>query len=254
VWPTRFARQHGPLRPVVERVLRGFLTCGVVSHGFARLWCPTCRTSVLCPFSCRGRSFCPSRAPPCPPRRATRDLGRSRAQARRLAAPGLLFARRRGDPLRGREGHRGPGRLPRRAPLSLQKLVYLDGQQAVLYRSRLNRSLGRNFEAMHPLQWLGRLADHIPDPGRHHTHFYAGGRGTRRSSSSSRGTWRSCCGSGPSASRGSAGRCGRSWSGCCGSSCASSSAGEHPHLHLLTTDGGKTAVPGGLCRNGTLYC
>jgi hypothetical protein len=60
VWPTRFARQHGPLRPVVERVLRGFLTCGVVSHGFARLWCPACRTSVLCPFSCRGRSFCPS--------------------------------------------------------------------------------------------------------------------------------------------------------------------------------------------------
>ena len=37
VWPIRFARQHGPLRPVVERVLRGFLTCGVVSHGFARL-------------------------------------------------------------------------------------------------------------------------------------------------------------------------------------------------------------------------
>ena len=59
-WPERFARTHGPLRPVVERVLRAFLTCGIVSHGFARLWCPTCRTSVLCPFSCRGRSFCPS--------------------------------------------------------------------------------------------------------------------------------------------------------------------------------------------------
>ena len=38
-----------------------------------------------------------------------------------------------------------------RAPFSLQKLVYLDGQQAVLYRSRLNPSLGRNFEAMDPL-------------------------------------------------------------------------------------------------------
>ncbi len=60
VWPTRFARQHGPLRPVVERVLRGFMRCGLVEHGFARLWCGTCRTSVLCPFSCRGRSFCPS--------------------------------------------------------------------------------------------------------------------------------------------------------------------------------------------------
>jgi hypothetical protein len=56
----RFAKAHGPLRSVVERVLRAFLTCGLVEHGFARLWCGTCRTSVLVPFSCRGRSFCPS--------------------------------------------------------------------------------------------------------------------------------------------------------------------------------------------------
>jgi hypothetical protein len=33
-----------------------------------------------------------------------------------------------------------------RAPLSLQKLVYLDGQKAVWYRSRMNPFLGRNFE------------------------------------------------------------------------------------------------------------
>jgi len=38
-----------------------------------------------------------------------------------------------------------------RAPLSLKKLVYLDGQKAVLYRSKMNPSLGRNFEAMDPL-------------------------------------------------------------------------------------------------------
>jgi hypothetical protein len=50
-----------------------------------------------------------------------------------------------------------------RAPLSLKKLVYLDGQKAVLYRSRMNPFLGRNFEAMDPLEWLARLADHIPD-------------------------------------------------------------------------------------------
>ena len=37
----------------------------------------------------------------------------------------------------------------------------------------MNPSLGRNFEAMDPLEWLARLADHIPDPGRHRTHFYA---------------------------------------------------------------------------------
>jgi Putative transposase len=58
------------------------------------------------------------------------------------------------------------------APLSLKKLVYLDGHKAVLYRSRMNPSLGRNFEALDPLEWLARMSDHIPDPGRHRTHFY----------------------------------------------------------------------------------
>jgi len=33
VWPERFEREHGPLRPVVERSLRKFLTCGLAEHG-----------------------------------------------------------------------------------------------------------------------------------------------------------------------------------------------------------------------------
>jgi hypothetical protein len=60
VWPERFAKRHGPLRAVVERVLREFLRCGLLDHGFARLWCGECRRSVVIAFSCRGRSFCPS--------------------------------------------------------------------------------------------------------------------------------------------------------------------------------------------------
>ncbi len=40
--------------------------------------------------------------------------------------------------------------------------MYLDGQKAVLYRSKMNPSLGRNFEAMDPLAWLARMADHTP--------------------------------------------------------------------------------------------
>jgi hypothetical protein len=31
----------------------------------------------------------------------------------------------------------------------------------------MNPSLGRNFEAMGPLEWLARMSDHIPDPGQH---------------------------------------------------------------------------------------
>ncbi len=60
MYPERFAKQHGPLRPVVERVLRGGVKCGDVAQGFARAWCETCRLSYLIPYSCRGRSFCPS--------------------------------------------------------------------------------------------------------------------------------------------------------------------------------------------------
>ena len=50
--------------------------------------------------------------------------------------------------------------------------MYLDGRQAVLYRSRMNPFLGRNFEALDPLEWLARMSDHIADPGQHRTLFY----------------------------------------------------------------------------------
>jgi hypothetical protein len=78
-----------------------------------------------------------------------------------------------------------------RAPPSLKKLVYLDGEKAVLYRSKMNPFLGRNFEAMDPLEWLARLADHIPDTGKHRTHFYAcyanrAARGQRKKATVSR--------------------------------------------------------------------
>jgi hypothetical protein len=52
-----------------------------------------------------------------------------------------------------------------RNALSLKKLVYLDGQQAVLYRSKLNPLLGRNFQAMDPLEWLARMSD-VAEHGR----------------------------------------------------------------------------------------
>jgi hypothetical protein len=60
VYEERFAKGHGPLRPVVERVLRGFLACGLVERGFARAECEKCHATYLVPFSCRGRSFCTS--------------------------------------------------------------------------------------------------------------------------------------------------------------------------------------------------
>ena len=36
----------------------------------------------------------------------------------------------------------------------------------------MNPGLGRSLEAMDPLEWLARMADHIPDAGKHRTHFH----------------------------------------------------------------------------------
>ncbi len=43
----------------------------------------------------------------------------------------------------------------------------------MIYRAlKPNPRLGRNFAALDPLEWLARVSDHIPDPGRHRTLFY----------------------------------------------------------------------------------
>ncbi len=44
----------------VERELRGFLTCGLLCHGFARVRCKACGKDRLVAFSCKRRGFCPS--------------------------------------------------------------------------------------------------------------------------------------------------------------------------------------------------
>ena len=40
--------------------LREFLTCGIPQHGFAHLYCDTCKARHIVAFSCKGRGFCPS--------------------------------------------------------------------------------------------------------------------------------------------------------------------------------------------------
>jgi hypothetical protein len=44
----------------VERDFRGYLRCGILAHGFARLRCGDCGHDRLLAFSCKGRGVCPS--------------------------------------------------------------------------------------------------------------------------------------------------------------------------------------------------
>ena len=56
------ARQHGSGKGLphhVEQALRGYLDCGILAKGFARVRCPGCGFERLVAFSCKAR-ICPS--------------------------------------------------------------------------------------------------------------------------------------------------------------------------------------------------
>ncbi len=54
----RFEPRHGPLRPVVRKVVDQYLDCGRLHGGFARIRCPECRAEHL--LACQTQNFCPS--------------------------------------------------------------------------------------------------------------------------------------------------------------------------------------------------
>ena len=71
-----------------------------------------------------------------------------------------------------------------RAPFSLEKMSYDPETCTVIYRSRMHKTLKRNFQIMHGADWLVQLCAHIPDRFEHLVR-YAGwysnrSRGKRR--------------------------------------------------------------------------
>ncbi|MCC7062136.1 MAG: protein kinase, partial [Planctomycetes bacterium] len=43
-----------------RREVEGFVRCGILGHGLARVHCAACRQDCVVAFSCKGRGFCPS--------------------------------------------------------------------------------------------------------------------------------------------------------------------------------------------------
>jgi hypothetical protein len=57
-WATCEQRgRHYP--PFVQRQLSSFAGCGDPAHGFARIYCPHCRSEEFLAFSCKVRQLCP---------------------------------------------------------------------------------------------------------------------------------------------------------------------------------------------------
>jgi len=52
--------EGGGLPRYVERELAGYLRCGVLAHGFARVKCPACGDEIVVAFSCKSRGICSS--------------------------------------------------------------------------------------------------------------------------------------------------------------------------------------------------
>jgi hypothetical protein len=87
------------------------------------------------------------------------------------------------------EGAEALARYITRAPLSLQKLSLDPATGEVLYHSKFNPRLGRDFERLDPLEFLARITSHIPDPKTHLVRYYGAysnrGRVARAATSSS---------------------------------------------------------------------
>lgn len=60
VWEERFRSTYGVLRDEVLETFDAYLNCGLLAHGAARVYCDTCKHSLLVAFSCRKRGVCPS--------------------------------------------------------------------------------------------------------------------------------------------------------------------------------------------------
>ena len=60
VYPERYQRRYGILRPIIPEVVHKFLECGDLARGFARIRCDHCQHEYLLAFSCKSRWFFPS--------------------------------------------------------------------------------------------------------------------------------------------------------------------------------------------------
>jgi hypothetical protein len=60
VWEERFEPTYGALRAEVLETFDEYLNCGLLQHGAARVYCDTCKHSLLVAFSCKKRGLCPS--------------------------------------------------------------------------------------------------------------------------------------------------------------------------------------------------
>lgn len=63
-----------------------------------------------------------------------------------------------------------------RSPFSLEKMTYQQQSKTVLYRSKMNPVLKKNFAVFPVLDWIATLTTHIPNKGEQLIRYYSSTR------------------------------------------------------------------------------
>ncbi|MEK6243798.1 MAG: transposase [Pseudomonadota bacterium] len=176
------AARHHPLRPDLRRP-RQLQPARSRARGGRRV---RCRRRLQRPAACSAeslRAVVQSRSP-CSAAPRGPGVGRSRRNDAPWRHTGFSIHNavrvRAGDAA----GRRRLAQYMLRAPFSLEKMSYDPVSSTVIYRSRMHKTLKRNYQIMPGADWLAQLCAHIPD---HFEHLvrYAGwysnrSRGKRR--------------------------------------------------------------------------
>ncbi len=196
IYPDAYEHKHGPLRPVVTDVFGKFLDCGTLERGFARIRCDHCENEYL-DFHPHVHALVADglldsdgtfHLAPEISDSVLSELFRNRVfkelLAHKLISPELV-ARRKTWKHSGFNVHSGRSVPPEnraereqlcqyvlRNPFSVEKITLESPTDTIIYRSKLNPKINRNFEVFDPVDFLAVLSQHIPDKNFQMVRYY----------------------------------------------------------------------------------
>ncbi|MBU0483224.1 MAG: transposase zinc-binding domain-containing protein [Proteobacteria bacterium] len=151
----KFVREYGFYRQVISDVVRGYLKCGDLTEGFARVRCPDCHHGYLLAFSCRGRWFCPS----CHAKKVV-QLGQHLRDNLLYPVPHRQYV----FSIPGREAL---SQYIIRNTFAVSKITYNEESGTVIYRSKMQhrKSKGgkKNFQVFKAEEFIVAITQHIPE-------------------------------------------------------------------------------------------
>jgi hypothetical protein len=159
-YESRFEKEYGYFRPVIQDVVERYLHCGNPMCGFARIRCPDCGEERLQMFSCKTRGFYPS----CHAKRREEWT-----EWKILGWRHTGFNIHSKVRTKTRSAAERVGKYMIRPLLSLKRLLFDEKAGRVRYQYSKD---GSREESMDYLEFIARVTSHIPDKGQVMIRYY----------------------------------------------------------------------------------